>query len=71
MLLCRYALQHAKCPSCASYDLIILIFSLQMHDLELQLRRSQLDRGNSVAESVVGRDLRTQELAQLRQEVSA
>lgn len=45
--------------------------SLQMHDLELQLRRSQLDRGNSVAESVVGRDLRTQELAQLRQEVSA
>ena len=49
----------------------ILIFSLQMHDLELQLRRSQLDRDNSVAESVVGRDLRTQELAQLRQEVSA
>ena len=45
--------------------------SLQMHDLELQLRRSQLDRGNSVAESVVGRDWRAQEMAHLKQEVSA
>ena len=44
---------------------------LQMQDLELQLRRSQLDRGNSVAESVVGRDWRTQEMALLKQEVSA
>ena len=44
---------------------------LQMHDLELQLRRSQLDRGNSVAESVMGRDWRTQEVAHLKQEVTA